>query len=632
VAYAEVPIGHVAPLGLNHRAHFDPDRLAELAADIKVRGILQPLIVRPAAEDAPVRWELIAGERRWRAAKMAGLETVPVIVRNESDEDARAIAIVENIQRVDIDPIEEARGYKALSEMGVKQGKIAEMVHRSQPAVANTLRLLDLPEDVQKRIQERELSASHGIVLARWAEFPPLCSLAAKKAADKRLSCHDLEKSFLRRYAYDLTPALEIIGYQAKFDVAVCQQCPYQAYRSEGHMNLCLKPDHYRELQKAAIQAEAEKQRETVAARLKDADPEVTPERIEEAVRQVRHIQDVKNYYRIADTAPTGCTGECPCRDSALGYGGELITICTDPKRYKELQNAQREWEKQAREKPALELLAEASETLDLSGIYQREAALLASLCFADMSDEAIHTEFAAAGIVVPEGLDFEWNPETWDFLAQYSPGQLLKATLRAIFRDEARQATAWSGGNQNTTLWYLGRLKPEAEEAEDDETVLDLFGPEDTAETPAFLGARTPGLLPVIPVDPARLQVGRFTVEGEEIAVGDIALAYSYETLSDPYRAIEKRIIELPFSVGIGTKDQKFYATTYLSDTEAVGWEVVEHKKYQGEPRGPGNVNEIKPQEGLFEGLTVKVPGHKEKTHILTRPVRFVAAEGGAE
>ncbi|NQU10159.1 ParB/RepB/Spo0J family partition protein [bacterium] len=144
------------------RTDFDPEQLRELADSIRQRGVVQPLLVRPLAGPAALRFELIAGERRWRAAQEAGLSTVPAVVRDATDEEALELALVENLQRQDLNPIEEAHGYQQLvSQFRLTQEQVAEKVARSRAAVANAVRLLSLPEEVQSWVARNRLSVGH---------------------------------------------------------------------------------------------------------------------------------------------------------------------------------------------------------------------------------------------------------------------------------------------------------------------------------------------------------------------------------------------------------------------------------------------------------------------------------------
>lgn len=145
------------------RNEFDPEQLRELASSIKQRGVVQPLLVRPLNKDSGNgRYELIAGERRWRAAREAGLTTIPAIVRDASDQEALEIALIENLQREDLNPIEEARAYEQLTtQFKLTQEQVAEKVGRSRAAVANAMRLLALPDEVQSWVADNRLSVGH---------------------------------------------------------------------------------------------------------------------------------------------------------------------------------------------------------------------------------------------------------------------------------------------------------------------------------------------------------------------------------------------------------------------------------------------------------------------------------------
>lgn len=141
------------------RKQFDEDALAELSDSIAQHGVLQPLLVRPMPDGG---YQLVAGERRWRASRMAGLTEVPVVIRDLTDAQVAELALVENLQRENLNPLEEANGYKELSDkFGYTQEKISEIVGKSRPSIANALRLLNLPEDVQEMVSDGSLSMGH---------------------------------------------------------------------------------------------------------------------------------------------------------------------------------------------------------------------------------------------------------------------------------------------------------------------------------------------------------------------------------------------------------------------------------------------------------------------------------------
>ena len=157
-----LPLSKIKPNKGQPRKRFDPAELAELTDSIKQNGVLQPLLVRKNGST----YEIVAGERRYQAAKAAGLEEVPVIIRDVSDDEIFKLALIENLQRSDLNPIEEAKGYRTLIEAhGLTQDEVAKSVGRSRPAVTNALRLLSLGETLQKKVSSGKLSAGHARAL-----------------------------------------------------------------------------------------------------------------------------------------------------------------------------------------------------------------------------------------------------------------------------------------------------------------------------------------------------------------------------------------------------------------------------------------------------------------------------------
>jgi ParB family transcriptional regulator, chromosome partitioning protein len=158
----EIPIDLIDPSALQPRSIFDEGKLEELAQSIRANGVVQPLLIRRKG----ARFELIAGERRWRAAQSAGLLKVPAVIRNVSDDKVLELALIENIQREDLNPIEEARAYRNLIEtIGLTQETVAERVGRDRSYVTNYLRLLRLPDDLQELLQKGRLSTGHARTL-----------------------------------------------------------------------------------------------------------------------------------------------------------------------------------------------------------------------------------------------------------------------------------------------------------------------------------------------------------------------------------------------------------------------------------------------------------------------------------
>jgi len=185
----EVGVEEITPCPLQPRRRFPEEELRELAASIRERGVLQPLILRPREGG----YELIAGERRWRAAKLAGLERVPAVIREADDRAVLELALIENLQREDLNPIEEAQGYRQLIErFRLRQEDVARQVGKSRAAVANALRLLSLPEEVQALVREGRLSAGHAKALLA-APDEPSRKLAAARALKEGWSVRQTE-------------------------------------------------------------------------------------------------------------------------------------------------------------------------------------------------------------------------------------------------------------------------------------------------------------------------------------------------------------------------------------------------------------------------------------------------------
>ncbi len=186
----EVAVDRITPSPFQPRRSFDEGKIEELAASIRNQGIIQPLVVRPRGDD----YELIAGERRWRAAIKAGLSCVPVVVRSANDHEALQLALVENLQREDLNPIEEAAGYRRLQEeFQWSQEQMAEKVGKSRPAIANSLRLLALPAEVQHELSVGNLPAGQARALLG-LHTEPLILSACREVIAKGLSTRETEK------------------------------------------------------------------------------------------------------------------------------------------------------------------------------------------------------------------------------------------------------------------------------------------------------------------------------------------------------------------------------------------------------------------------------------------------------
>jgi ParB family transcriptional regulator, chromosome partitioning protein len=182
-----MPVSSIEPHLDQPRRHFDEEALDELAASIRTRGLIQPIVVRPHGH----RYQIVAGERRWRAAQRARLHEIPVIVRDFDDAETLEVALLENIQRRDLNAIEEAEGYKRLiGDYGHTQEALGKLVHKSRSHIANLLRLLDLPESVRQLVETGELSMGHARALIGSADPVAL----ARDVVERGLSVRDTEK------------------------------------------------------------------------------------------------------------------------------------------------------------------------------------------------------------------------------------------------------------------------------------------------------------------------------------------------------------------------------------------------------------------------------------------------------
>ena len=214
-----VDINKVEPNREQPRKNFDEDALLELSESIKQFGLLQPILV----QDRKTYYEIIAGERRWRASKLAGLKEVPVIIRNYTEQEIVEISLIENIQREDLNPIEEAQAYKRLlTEFNLKQDEIAERVSKSRTAVTNSMRLLKLCDEVQQMIINDMISTGHARAIIT-IENPEEQYALAQKIFDEKMSVRDVEKYIKNlnkpvKEKKKVTKSLEVI-YQEKEEI-----------------------------------------------------------------------------------------------------------------------------------------------------------------------------------------------------------------------------------------------------------------------------------------------------------------------------------------------------------------------------------------------------------------------------
>ena len=186
----DIPVGEISPNRFQPRKDFDPERLSELVDSLKLYGVLQPIVVRRMDQG----FELVAGERRWRASQLAGLQTIPAIIRDYSDMEMTAVALVENLQRENLNPIEEAQAYRRLiDEFGFTQEEVSQKIGKSRPFIANSVRLLNLPQKIQEHVSRGTMSPGQARPLLV-LPTPELQVEAASEIITQSMTARDAEE------------------------------------------------------------------------------------------------------------------------------------------------------------------------------------------------------------------------------------------------------------------------------------------------------------------------------------------------------------------------------------------------------------------------------------------------------
>jgi ParB/RepB/Spo0J family partition protein len=468
---AEIALADIRRSPTNPRTSFDQEALDALATSIAEHGVLEPLIVR-RRPNGDTAYELIAGERRYRAAQAAGLTTVPCrVVLGADDRQALELQALENLQRAELDAVEEAVTFRQLAEAGAKQAEIAKTVGKSQPYVANRLRILELPADVQDLIRGGKLTAAHGVSLARFSAFPAAASVMAAQAVKAATTSKELDGAKLP-FSYELERrnlATQIGQYSSHtFDTAICEQCPYGAYRAHGsYQKWCLKPEHAEELS-AAHRAEREAQHAAASTQLAAASPDGQALRADSLKRDA--------YTQIFDSSrPPGCTGDCPCLRQAIQndwHGNpQIITICTDPERYAELRRLAESSREKQRQQLHDDDQARALAAIADSGDIGRDLAVLALVAVGGIPRELVH----AAGQRQADGqLTAPDVPESWaadgrreaairagldhfTTAGAANPYALVRFALDALFSDELYDRLRQRERITPLLSWYVG-------------------------------------------------------------------------------------------------------------------------------------------------------------------------------
>ena len=302
-----------------HNLDLEGERFAELVRSIQERGIRQPLLVRPSAclEPGPP-FEIVAGERRYRAALALHLIEVPVRVVVQDDEASLLDALIENLMREDIDPIDEARGYKSLMDLGLKQTEIAVKVGRSQPAIANTLRLLKLPEPVQDDISAGRMTQSHGEALLAFAQYPEVLEVQREAALGGQTCKAVAEPDYWKLCREGKIRAL----------VSEWPECKNCNHKRKGYDRYCLKLECFDEKKAAADAKLLEKAKKSAG--------------VDDASKLLK-LADMKHedYERLDVSILPGCSKDCEKRVVALDHELRPVAVCLDPSHHRKLKLAE---------------------------------------------------------------------------------------------------------------------------------------------------------------------------------------------------------------------------------------------------------------------------------------------------
>lgn len=235
-------VAEIEPNREQPRKSFDDGAISALADSIREHGMIQPILVRPLENGS---YQIVAGERRWRAARMLGLEEVPVTIRAMSDQETMQIALIENLQRENLNPIEEALGYQELmDQFGMTQEGIAQIVGRSRSAVANSLRLLQLPGQIQQYLQEGSITTGHAKALAGFADEEAMLACAAR-AADGQLTVRAIEKLAAAPKEHLLQPDRRRDSYYKEMELSLSSSLGRKVKVDQGRKKGMLILEYY---------------------------------------------------------------------------------------------------------------------------------------------------------------------------------------------------------------------------------------------------------------------------------------------------------------------------------------------------------------------------------------------------
>lgn len=347
-----IPINRISPNPKNPRKTFDQEELEKLAQSIREVGILQPLVLVPEEDGEHLR--LVAGERRWRAAQLAGVGSVPALIRRLTPAQEAEIMLIENLQRRDLDPIEEAQAYQALlREHGYTQEKLAEKLGCSQSHIANRLRLLRLPDEVKENISRKILSAGHAHALLKFEKAPAFMKKAAEYLAEEQVPVAKAQEAIAEIVSREGKPLFENWESKPEFNLKECETCDFRVMGERyGELKpYCIKPSCWEKKQQEVRQA-----REQALA-----------DRVQKLAKKGQGVVELdkfqyNQYEEFRDYKTNGMDlSECEkCEHKKIAkrsYSDELVEVCFKPSCFKAKQAAvTREKNKEARERFKAEL------------------------------------------------------------------------------------------------------------------------------------------------------------------------------------------------------------------------------------------------------------------------------------
>lgn len=437
----ELLISAIRPSPLNPRKHFDDGSLKELAESIKAHGILEPIVVRYSDDTG---YEIVCGERRWRAAKLAGLSYVPVrVLEKIDDRKALELALVENLQRQDIDPIEEAEGYKQMQEMGYKQAEVAAKVNRSPEAVSNAVRLLKLPDNVRKAISEGRLTVSHGKALLSSIDCPALFDAQVERALEGS-STKELE---------EIRPALSVLAARNKavyMYTSLSEACNGCNNRRKDY---CLDP--------ACNAAKREEARQKAVEELKAKTGSSGDD------KRVIDIEDLHygQYEDLGMFCASGCRKDCEHRVPAINHKNEMTEVCLDPNCHRALRAKQTKEENKSRRAKLREFRDNALAQMDTLDLSDELAALVAHSIIAGTKKDCLRDAIAHLGLSVTDkdiassygGIS---DAQCWEILTALGTRTLIRLAAECKLRDEINDCIVYANSNHPRINWLLKKAK----------------------------------------------------------------------------------------------------------------------------------------------------------------------------